>query len=219
MRAILELDHDHRRLSRHRLSRPQKEGHTLPPLTVNKEPGRYEGLRFRIRSYLHLLPVTDTRLPLYLPLRILPPDHILEHLIRRHQPDMLQHPHLAVTDRFGLIGFRTIHRDHAQQLQQVVLDHVPQRPTAVIIPATLSHAHLLRHADLDMIDKIPVPQRLEDMIRKPKGREILYHLLSQVMIDMIDLPLLEPPGQIPVELFGGFEIGPEWFFHDNPVMR
>src|ERR1700722_7241629 len=57
------------------------------------------------------------------------------------------------------------------------------------------------------------------MVRKPEGRDILYHFLSQVMIDMIDLPLLEPLGQVPVQLLGRFKIGPERFLHDDPVMR
>ncbi len=36
---------------------------------------------------------------------------------------------------------------------------------------------------------------------------------------MIDLTFLKPLGQVPVQLYSRFQIGPERLFHHDPVMR
>ena len=76
----------------------------------------------------------------------------------------------------------------------MVLYHIPQRAGAVIITAALAHTHLFGNADLDMIDIFFIPKRLKNMIGKTKSHDVLDHLLSQVMIDMIDLFFRKPLG-------------------------
>src|ERR1700761_5950924 len=122
-----------------------------------------------------------------LTLGILTPHHILEDPFCCQWPDLLQHLHLRIPDGLGLILLGTIHRDDTKELQQMILYHIPQCATAVIIPPTLAHTYLFGNADLNMIDIVFIPERFEDVVRKTEGHDVLHHLFSQVMIDMIDL--------------------------------
>src|SRR3546814_12159522 len=69
-----------------------------------------------------------------------------------------------------LEGIRRPHRGQRQELEQVVGDHVAQRPGAVVKGATLLDADRLGDGDLDVIDMIAVPERLIDA-RSEERRE------------------------------------------------
>ncbi len=83
VRRILELDHDGRRLSGHRLSCAQKEGYAFPAFAVDQEFGRHKGFGSGIRCDLLFLPVASPGLAIDLTGGILPADHILEYVCRR----------------------------------------------------------------------------------------------------------------------------------------
>jgi hypothetical protein len=55
------------------------------------------------------------------------------------------------------------------------------------------HIDLLENADLDVIDVIPVPNRLEDAIQEPEIQNVLSSVLSKIMVYAINLILLKHP--------------------------
>ncbi len=74
----------------------------------------------------------------------------------------------------------------------MILDHVAERPGAVVERAAAAfHAHGLGGRDLDVIDELPVQERLEDRVAEAEGQQVLHGLLAQVVVDAVDLMLVE----------------------------
>ena len=74
----------------------------------------------------------------------------------------LQHLELLVADGLAVDVGRRLHRDQAEQLQQVVLHHVAQRAGLVVVVAAVADAERLGDGDLHVVDPAGVPQRLEE---------------------------------------------------------
>jgi very-short-patch-repair endonuclease len=74
--------------------------------------------------------------------------------LRREGAQRLQHLELLVADGIGVARGRRLHRDHGQQLQRVVLDHVAQRAGLVVEVAARAHADALGQRDLDVGDAL-----------------------------------------------------------------
>ncbi len=83
----------------------------------------------------------------------------------------------------GIKRNRLLHRCQRQQLQQMVLDHIPRRTHTVVIPRPATGPNILSHRDLDMIHIIGVPQRLEQLVRETQRQNVLHRLLPQIMIN------------------------------------
>ena len=86
---------------------------------------------------------------------------------------------------------RRLHRHVAQQLQHVVLDQVAQRAGGVVVAGARAHAEVLGRRDLDVVDVVAVPQRLEHAVGEPERHHVLDGFLAQVVVDPEDLALLE----------------------------
>src|ERR687893_269944 len=65
--------------------------------------------------------------------------------------------------------------------------------------STLLDAERLRDRDLDVVDELAVPDRLEDPVRETQGQHVLDGLLAEVVVDAEDLVLREEPGDRLVE--------------------
>src|SRR3984893_3028086 len=64
----------------------------------------------------------------------------------------LQNLELFVAHRIRVQGGGRFHGDKAQQLQQMILDHVAQRPRVFVIRSAAPDAYRFSDRDLDMID-------------------------------------------------------------------
>lgn len=72
-------------------------------------------------------------------------------------------------------------------------------------------------ADLDAVDVVAVPQRLEDAVREAQHENVLHRFLAQIVVDAVNVPLGENIAQQSVQLAGRFEVAPERLFdHDAP---
>ena len=49
----------------------------------------------------------------------------------------------------------------------------------------------LRHVDLDVVDEVAVPDRLEQAVAEAEGQNVLRRLLAEEMVDAEDLVLGE----------------------------
>jgi hypothetical protein len=86
---------------------------------------------------------------------------------------------------------RRLHRGQAQQLQQVVLQHVAHRAVVVVVVAAAFHAHGLGHGDLHLLDVPRIPDRLEHRIAEAQREQVLHAFLAEVVVHPVDARLVE----------------------------
>ena len=110
---------------------------------------------------------------------------------RRRLRDRLQDLDLLVAHLFGGEAHRRLHRDVAEQLQHVVLDQVAQRAGLVVVAGAGADADVLGGRDLDAVDVVAVPQRLEHAVGEAERQHVLDRLLAEVVVDAEDLGLVE----------------------------
>ena len=88
----------------------------------------------------------------------------------------------------------------AEQLQHVVLDQVAQRARGVVVGGAATDADVLGGRDLDAVDVVAVPQRLEHPVGETERHHVLHGLLAEVVVDAEDLRLVEDRQHAPVQL-------------------
>ena len=69
----------------------------------------------------------------------------------------------------------------------MVLEHVAQYADAVIKTGTVFQADFFRYGDLNMVDVVAIPNRLEDSIGKAGEENVLYGFFAEIMVNAIDL--------------------------------
>ena len=125
--------------------------------------------------------------------------------------------HFFITHAVGGQIGRRLHGHQAEKLEQVVLHHVPQRAGGVIISAAAAfHAEVFGAGDLDVVDVLAVPERLEDRVRKPQHHEVLRGFLAEVVVDPVGVPFFEGGVHHFIEMTRRGEVGAEGFFNNHP---
>ena len=89
-------------------------------------------------------------------------------------------------------------------------------PASFVVPGATSDAHGLGDRDLDMVDELPVPDRLEDPVREAERHHVLHGLLAEVVVDAEDLALVEVLLDHLLQLARGREIVAERLLDDQP---
>src|SRR3989442_1211619 len=97
----------------------------------------------------------------------------------------------------------------------MVLNHVAQRAGLFIISASTFNTDRLGVCNLNVIDVLPVPQRLENAVGKTEGENILNGFFAEIMINSINLFLSENPGQLFVQSTCACQIVTERFLDDD----
>ena len=69
--------------------------------------------------------------------------------------------------------------------------------------------------DLDVIDELPVQQRLEDRVAEAEGQQVLHRLLAQVVVDAVDLVLVELLEDVGIQRPGRGQIAAERLLDDH----
>ena len=96
----------------------------------------------------------------------------------------------------------------------MILKHIAQSSGGFVIPRTRSDPQRLGRGNFDVFDVVPVPQRLEDAVRETCYQHVLNRLLTQIMIDTVDLFFVEITKQFAIQLHRARVIVSERFF-DN----
>jgi len=73
----------------------------------------------------------------------------------------------------------------------VVLDHVADDACFLVVTAALLDPDFLGHRDLDMGDRIAVPDTFVQRVREPEHQKVLNGLLAEIVIDAEDATLVE----------------------------
>ena len=126
------------------------------------------------------------------------------------------HLDLLVAQGVGVERRRRLHRDQAEQLEQVVLEEVARRAGLLVERAAALDADRLGHGDLHVVDVAAVPDRLEDPVAEPEDQQVPDGLLAQVVVDAVDLPLAEDLADLAVEPDRGVQVVAERLLDDDP---
>ncbi len=119
-----------------------------------------------------------------------------------------------------------LHRHDAEHLEHVVLHHVAQGADALEVAGArgdhlagvgvvLGQALLLGHGDLDVVDVLAVPERLEDAVGEAQHQQVLHRLLAEVMVDTIRLALRKGLGDGGDHFAGAVEVAADRLLDDD----
>ena len=116
---------------------------------------------------------------------------------------------VVVHDHFGEWG--------AQELKDVILNHVAHGAGLVVVTGPLANALLLGCRDLDRLDEVAVPDRFEQGVREAQSEDVLHGVLGEVVVDAVDLHLVERCGELCVELSSRVQVMAERFLENDPA--
>ena len=78
-----------------------------------------------------------------------------------------------------------------EELQQVILDDVPQCTGGIVVSFSSLEADGLRDGYLHMVDMGGSPDRLKEGIGEAQDEKVLHRLFAQVVVDAKNLTLIE----------------------------
>ena len=136
--------------------------------------------------------------------------------VRGRDLDGPQDLHLLVAQRVRLERRRRLHRDQADELEEVVLEDVARRAGLLVERAAVLDPDRLGHRDLHVVDVAPVPERLEDPVAEPEDQQVADGLLAEVVVDAVDLRLAEDLADLAIEPLRGIQVVPERLLDDDP---
>ena len=91
----------------------------------------------------------------------------------------------------------------------MALDHVDERARLVVVTRAIFESQLLVVDDVDLLDVLRAPQRLENAIGEPQAQQVEDRRLAEKVIDLVDLVFRHQPGQLVVERDSAASIGAE----------
>src|SRR6266481_9981212 len=96
----------------------------------------------------------------------------------------------------------------------MVLNHVANRARLIVEGASALDPEVLRHGDLDALDLVAIPERLQQGIDETKEYHVMHWPLPKVMVDAENGRLVESGQQDPIELPRRRQVMSEGFFDD-----
>src|SRR5688572_19543265 len=97
----------------------------------------------------------------------------------------------------------------------MILHHVADGSRLVVESGAALDAELFRHADLDALHVVAIPDRFEQRVGKAKEQHVVHGLLPEIMVDAENSLFVERAKQNPVEPLRTEEVRPEWLLHDD----
>src|ERR1700722_13058794 len=97
----------------------------------------------------------------------------------------------------------------------MVLDHIADRTGLVVKASTPLNAKVLRHRDLDALDVVPIPERLNKRVGEAECQHVVQCAFSEIVVDTKDVGLIENAEQDFVEFLSRCQIMSEGFLHDD----
>jgi hypothetical protein len=90
-------------------------------------------------------------------------------------------------------------REQPDELEQVVLHDVAERPDWVVEVAPVRHAEVFGHGDLHALNPVAIPQRLQNGVAEPEEQDVQGRFLAEKVVDPEDLPLVQELAQLGIE--------------------
>src|SRR6185437_15018547 len=178
------------------LACPNVERNAGPAPILNVQLHAREGLGSRLRIDAILFSVADDRLAVDDAGTILPAHRIGHRNWINGAPDL----QLLGADGLRLEAVGRLHRNKAQHFHHMVLQNVAECTGLLVERTTPFNANRLCRRNLNAIDVIAIPDWLEDPVAEAKDQDVLYGLLSEIVIDAEDLVLGQYVVQFVVQL-------------------
>ena len=86
-------------------------------------------------------------------------------------------------------GWR-LHRGECEQLEEVALEHVAQDAGVFVVRGTVAYIEVFENGDLDVVDVVAIPQRLEDGVAEAEDDQVLDGVFAEVVVDAEQLMLV-----------------------------
>ncbi len=213
--GAFEMDGDFPAVLGHAFANPHIKRDAGPAPVVDLEFHRNKGFCLRLRVDAFLVAVGGGRFP-----HDIAGDVLSAHDIREDRGCIFfsegpHHLELFVADAIRTEVGWGFHGDEAQELEEMVLNHVAEGAGCVVIRAPFFYAHRFARGDLDMVDESVIPEWLKNGIGEPQHHDVLGGLFAEVMIDSVDGVLVEDVAHCLVEGVGGCLILPERFLDDD----
>lgn len=125
------------------------------------------------------------------------------------------HLYLFITNAVCAEVRRRLHRHKTEKLQQMILDHIPQRACVFVISGASPYTERLRGGDLDLIDIVCVPKRREDRVSEAQDKDVLRGFFPEKVVDSVGLLLAEGVADDAIELSRGVQVRAKRFFDDD----
>src|SRR5438270_10598408 len=93
---------------------------------------------------------------------------------------------LFIADGVAIQPGGSLHRQKSYNLKHVVLDHIANGPGSVVKLTPPLDAELFSHRDLNTLDVIPIPDRLQKTIGEAKEQKIEDCRFTEVVVDPKD---------------------------------
>ena len=150
---------------------------------------------------------------------VLAANGVLAHVLAANRLQGVEHLELFVTDDIGVHGIRRLHGHEAEQLQHVVLNHVPQGAGGVVVACPTGNAQFLGDGDLYVVYPGGVPERLEKRVAEAQRNQVLDRFLAEVVIDPEGLGFAEDIGERRIGLPRAVEVMPDGLFDHDTAQR
>ena len=198
----MKADRDLGRSALHILAGAQVERHAGPAPIVDVQLAGNESLGRRIRRHIRFWRYARTCLPSTVPASYWPRTASVSACAGSIGLMACNDFGFLGADSIGIERDRRLHRRHRQKLEHMVRHHVAQRAGLLVELAAMLDADGLRHRDLDVVDLLSVPQRLEQAVGEAQRHNVLDRFLAEEMVDPIDLMLLQRFQDLGIERFG-----------------
>src|SRR4029453_9146333 len=126
----------------------------------------------------------------------------------------LQYFFLFVAYRFTVKSRRRLHRQIREHLKKMILNHIANGASLVVETSPTLDTEIFGHRDLDALDVVAIPKRLDKRVRKAKDHEVIHRPLSKVVVDAKNIFFSKRTKQNLIQLTRGFEVVPKRLF-DN----
>ena len=216
MRHALERDDDFADFAAQTLAGAQIKRDALPAPIFNRNLRGHKRLGLRIRRNARLLAIADDIAAVDAACAVLPAHNPARQVFKRKWLDGAQHFDLFVAHAVGVERGRRFHRHEREHLQHVILKHVAQLPGLLVISGAMLHAERLRHRDLHVVNILPIPNRLENRVRKAEHQNILHRHFAEIVVNPINLRLSQRARQFRVQRHRAFQIAAKRFFDNHP---
>jgi hypothetical protein len=145
---------------------------------------------------------------------------VSEDVVANQRPDRAQDIHLPIAQVAGVEADRRLHRDQAEQLQEMVLQHVLERPDAVVVAGPTFQRECLVPDDVHLSDVLAVPGGLENTVGQPGAENVLNGRHGQEVVDPVHRVLRDDLSQQQVQLGSLLQVLTEGLFqHDRAALR
>ena len=139
-----------------------------------------------------------------------------DHVRRVDGGDRAEHLAGLLDDRARLQRRRRLHRDEPEHVEQVRHDHVAVGAGVLVEPGAVVDGERLRHVDLDVVDVVAVPDRLEHAVGEPQRDQVLDRLAAEEVVDPEHALLGEHAVDQRVQLARAVEVVAERLLEHHP---